>query len=106
MLGVAPELLSIPCGVIPGLLGGDTFFVMHDDARQSGAAVCMRLAASVLMFLLAAFCAYGFLASFEFPGVTLWKIGYATLATGFGLAGLAIIRSIWRAARNARSGSR
>ena len=37
----------------------------------------MKALLSLFLFLMALLCGYGLLASFEFPGVTGWKIGYA-----------------------------
>lgn len=35
-----------------------------------------RIIRTALLLCFAAFCAFGFLASFEYPGITLWKIMY------------------------------
>jgi|TARA_B110000196_G_scaffold212972_1_gene182750 hypothetical protein len=40
----------------------------------------MRIVFGALLFFFAAFCSFGFLASFEYPGITMWKVGYAILA--------------------------
>ncbi len=49
--------------------------------------VLSRAILTTALLLVAAFCAFGFAASFEYPGITPWKIGYAT-------AGLTILASI------------
>lgn len=36
-----------------------------------------RTLLGILLLLLGFFCIFGFLASFEYPGITAWKIGYA-----------------------------
>jgi len=52
----------------------------------------MRLIAGLLFVLLAMFCGFGFLASFEYPGITSWKVGYATAGA---LCLLAAYRTLW-----------
>ncbi len=52
--------------------------------------------AAVALLAIAAFCGFGFLASFEYAGITGWKIGYGT-ATTLAVAGAALC--VWRAAR-------
>ena len=53
----------------------------------------MRVLAGLLFVLLAMFCGYGFLASFEYPGINGWKIGYLTAGAIFLLAALRALRS-------------
>ena len=50
-----------------------------------------RLGLGLMACLLALFCIYGFLASFEYPGVTRWKIGYALGFFAFGMLSLQLI---------------
>ncbi len=40
-----------------------------------------RLIRTTFLLGVAAFCAFGFLASFEFPGFTFWKLMYGMLGT-------------------------
>ena len=47
-----------------------------------------RLALGCMTLLLTLFCVFGFLASFEFPGVTRWKIGYALAFLALGMVTL------------------
>lgn len=54
----------------------------------------MRIIFGALLFFFAAFCLFGFLHSFEYPGITMWKVGYAILATV----------SLWSACMLIRSG--
>ncbi len=53
----------------------------------------MRIIAGILLLFFATFCSYGFLASFEYPGITVWKVGYALLAGIFLYGGYRLIRS-------------
>jgi hypothetical protein len=53
----------------------------------------MRIIAGILLLFFATFCSYGFLASFEYPGITVWKVGYALLAGVFLYGGYRLIRS-------------
>lgn len=46
------------------------------------------LVLSPLMLLLVPLCAFGFLASFEYEGITAWKVGYATAGIVFLLLSL------------------
>ncbi len=47
----------------------------------------MRVLLLCLLAPMALFCGYGFLASFEYPGVTGWKVGYAVVG-GLSLIGM------------------
>lgn len=53
----------------------------------------MRIVVGTLLVFFAAFCSYGFLASFEYPGITMWKVGYALLALVSLYGGYKLIRS-------------
>jgi len=53
----------------------------------------MRIILGILLIFFAIFCSYGFLASFEYPGITAWKVGYATLVVVFLYGGYRLIRS-------------
>ncbi|MCP4839119.1 MAG: hypothetical protein GY894_07145 [Planctomycetes bacterium] len=53
----------------------------------------MRIVAGTLLIFFAIFCSYGFLASFEYPGITIWKVGYALLAVASFYGGYKLIRS-------------
>lgn len=53
----------------------------------------MRIIVGTVLVCFAAFCSYGFLASFEYPGITRWKIGYALLALASLYGGYKLIRS-------------
>jgi len=55
--------------------------------------VRMRIVVGTLLVFFAAFCSYGFLASFE-PGTNyMWKVGYALLAVVSLYGGYKLIRS-------------
>jgi hypothetical protein len=47
-----------------------------------------RLALGCMALLVTLFCIFGFLASFEYPGVTRWKVGYALAFFAFGMLSL------------------
>lgn len=47
-----------------------------------------RLVAAVVLLVIAAFCAFGFMATFESPDFLVWRIGYATVVV-LCLAGIA-----------------
>ena len=47
----------------------------------------MRVLLILLLAPIALFCGFGFLASFEYPGVTGWKVGYAVVG-GLSLIGM------------------
>jgi len=53
----------------------------------------VRIIFGALLVFFGAFCSYGFLASFEYPGITMWKIGYALLAAVSLYGGYKLIRS-------------
>ena len=53
----------------------------------------MRIIVGTLLVFFAAFCSFGFLASFEYPDINMWKVGYALLATVFVCGGYKLIRS-------------
>ena len=53
----------------------------------------MRIIVGTLLVFFAAFCSYGFLASFEYPGITMWKVGYPLLAVASLYGGYKLIRS-------------
>lgn len=53
----------------------------------------MRVLVGLLFVMLAMFCGYGFLASFEYSGINGWKIGYALAGAIFLLAALKALRS-------------
>ena len=50
-----------------------------------------RLALGGMAFLVTLFCIFGFLASFEYPGVTRWKVGYALAFFAFGMLILQLV---------------
>tara|TARA_B100000405_G_scaffold274922_1_gene215994 strand:- start:364 stop:576 length:213 start_codon:yes stop_codon:yes gene_type:complete len=50
-----------------------------------------RLALGGMAFLVTLFCIFGFLASFEYPGVTRWKVGYALAFFAFGMLSLQLV---------------
>lgn len=54
-----------------------------------------RMGAVAVLMVAALFCLYGFIASFEFPGITVWKVGYATvgLASAVAAGRLLFVRS-------------
>jgi len=53
----------------------------------------MRIVVGTLLVFFAAFCSYAFLASFEYPGITMWKVGYAFLVLVSLYGGYKLIRS-------------
>ena len=53
----------------------------------------MRIVAGTILIFFATICSYGFLASFEYPGITIWKVGYALLAVASFYGGYKLIRS-------------
>jgi hypothetical protein len=53
----------------------------------------MRIIVGTLLVLFAAFCSFGFLASFEYPGIDMWKVGYAILALASLCSAYMLIRS-------------
>ncbi len=53
----------------------------------------MKVLVGLLFVMLAMFCGYGILASFEYPGINGWKIGYAIAGAIFLLAALKGFRS-------------
>ena len=59
--------------------------------------VVVRLLVVLVLLGLTAFCGFGFLASFEYPGITAWHVGYAalglTFATGSALTLLPLLRT-------------
>lgn len=63
------------------------------DVRSHGVEVRMRIIVGAVLVCFAAFCSYGFLASFEYPGITMSKIGYALLALASLYGGYKLIRS-------------
>ena len=58
-----------------------------------------------LMLLPVPLCGFGFLASFEYPGVTVWKVGYATAGIIFLLLGIMFLVLAIRGPRRDPSGS-
>ena len=50
-----------------------------------------RIALGIMLLPVTLFCVYGFLASFEFPGVTRWKIGYVLAFLAFGSLSIRMI---------------
>lgn len=58
------------------------------------AAVFGRVVQAVVLLVLAGFCAFGFLASFEYPGVTWWHIGYASLTATFVTLEFLVLRKL------------
>mgnify|MGYP006448463461 FL=1 len=62
-------------------------------ARTNLMELLMRIVVGTLLVFFATFCSYGFLASFEFPGITSWKVGYALLAVTSLYGGYKLIRS-------------
>tara|TARA_Y100000589_G_scaffold248700_1_gene236708 strand:+ start:2157 stop:2393 length:237 start_codon:yes stop_codon:yes gene_type:complete len=65
----------------------------HPDTVQLEGNPVMKVLAGLLLVMLAMFCGYGFLASFEFPGITPWKIGYATAGVILLMAAIGTLRS-------------
>jgi hypothetical protein len=63
------------------------------DVRTHCVEARMRIIVGTLLLSFAAFCSYGFLASFEYPGITMWKVGYALLAVVSLYGGYKLIRS-------------
>ena len=45
--------------------------------------VTARLVGGVILLAAIAFCGFGFLASFEHPGLTVWHVAYAGLGLAF-----------------------
>ena len=60
-----------------------------------------KLILAFVALAVASFSAFGFLASFEEPGLTVWKIGYPIAVAVFGGVGLALIRSACATRRGA-----
>lgn len=61
--------------------------------------IVLRLIAVMTLLLVAAFCAFGILATFEPPGSQMWRIGYAA-------AGVAcLVAAAWAIVGFARGGS-
>jgi len=50
-----------------------------------------RIILGVILVLFALFCTYGFLASFEYPGIDAWKIGYSILGVASLIGGACLI---------------
>ena len=63
------------------------------DVRTHCVEVRMRILVGTLLVFFAAFCSFGFLASFEYPGITMWKVGYALLGAVSLYGGYKLIRS-------------
>jgi hypothetical protein len=61
-----------------------------------------RHAAMLVLLLVAAFCAWGLIATFEPPGAVAWRIGFGMV----GLACVGVALWLWYAARKSKDGSR
>ena len=61
--------------------------------------VFVRTLAVVALLVLTAFCEFGFLASFEYPGITVWHVVYAVLGLTFATLTLLNLRRLFRQTR-------
>lgn len=60
--------------------------------------IIVKILASLVLLAVAAFCVFGFLATFEPPGSMGWRIGYATLGL-LSLAGAIVAAASIRSPR-------
>ena len=61
--------------------------------------VFVRTLGVVALLVLTAFCGFGFLASFEYPGITAWHVVYAVLGLTFATLTLLNLRRLFRQTR-------
>ena len=73
--------------------GGLSQFIC--DMRGLGQILRMvaRILAALVLLAIALFCVFGFLASFEPSNGLMWKVGYGTLACGFLVGAIVMVRA-------------
>ncbi len=77
-----------------GVVGGVTGLIVALVFLSASSSQSGRVVGATVLAGIAAFCGYGFLCSFEYPGINAWKISYALtgLASLFGTGWLLFAR--------------
>lgn len=75
---------------------GASLVLMKGMTSKAFLNVALRVMAAVVLFAVTLFCGFGFLASFEYPGINRGHVIYASLGVAFSTIIFCLLRPLFR----------